>query len=74
MNIRKITSLFMTFVFAMIVSFSVLVAEDSNPPAEDTQTQQEATDEHSAAADHGEHHKDELAPWSVIPFVLLLTN
>ena len=74
MNIRKITSLFMTFVFAMIVSFSVLVAEDSNPPAEDTQTQQEATDEHSAAADHGEHHKDELAPWSVIPFVLLLLS
>ncbi|NBU98992.1 MAG: sodium:proton antiporter, partial [Spirochaetia bacterium] len=55
-------------------SFSVLVAEDSNPPAEDTQNQQEATENHTAAADHGDHHQDELAPWSVIPFVLLLLS
>jgi Na+/H+ antiporter NhaD/arsenite permease-like protein len=73
MNIRKITSLFMTFVFAMIVSFSVLVAEDSNPAAEGTQTQEQVTEDHTSG--HGEdHHQTPLAPWTVIPFALLLLS
>jgi Na+/H+ antiporter NhaD/arsenite permease-like protein len=73
MNLKKITSLFMTFVFALVMSFSVLNAEDAPAPSGDSQTQEQVKEDH--ASGHGEtHHQNPLAPWTVIPFALLLLS
>lgn len=74
MKIRKITSLFLTFVFASVLSFATLSAEDNAPQQPGSEQTQPAENQPSKAADHGDHHQNDLAIWSVIPFVLLLLS
>lgn len=73
MKIRKITSLLMTFVFASVLSYSALYAEETAPQQPGTEQTQPAENQ-TPDAGHGDHHQNALAPWTVIPFVLLLLS
>jgi len=77
MKFKKFTSLFMTFVIVSVFNFSSLTAEETPENKGETQVQEQTTESHqeeAGGADHGEHHQNPLAPWTVIPFVLLLLS
>ena len=71
MQLKKKLGVFLALVLAVSLNTSYIFSQDSSPTETTPTTEQHAT-EHATEGGHDEHKGNDLAIWSVIPFMIIL--